>query len=136
MKQLFQRITYINYNNSGFVDFINSKIVYEEKEKCENKILNFDNYQDLYNFYVSNNNDFDTNYEIRKYLFKNKTYIATGLTSNCLNREYIEEKDFKNCKIKFEYIPYTTTIKYLANTLDADIFLEYLKDKGIEKIII
>ena len=64
-------------------------------------------------------------------LFRKRPYITLPDTSrDILSRTY-SEKEVESVEVKIVYEPYSTTMKHLAEMLDADEFCAYLRDRGI-----
>ena len=64
-------------------------------------------------------------------LFRKRPYIILPSTSgHTLNYTYFE-KEIESVEVKIVYEPYATTMKHLAEVLNADEFCAYLRDRGI-----
>ena len=64
--------------------------------------------------------------------FKKRIYLILP-NSNIYTdfRTVVNEKDFEKLEVRVIYREPVLTIKQLVNILDADEFLQYLKDRGI-----
>lgn len=76
--------------------------------------------------------DLFMNAELSKNIFR-KTVVKLGNVEDYLSTT-ITERNFKPIEVRCAYNKMNMSMKGLAETLDADSFCEYLRDRGITKI--
>lgn len=103
--------------------------VYIDEEEAKEYIFTIETFQQLCNLVEK---DYIHNASIRKALFSNKNIV--NLTIGLQEIE-VTEKDFTPIKVGFSYVECEkATLTNLMNRLPADVFLEYLKDRGFKEI--
>lgn len=134
MKKLYNHRIYASINGDKFDDTSYfSHITYmEQKEEQE---MHFKTFEEFYEF-VKNNNLIGIKTEEIGF-FSSKPAVCI----NRVNKRTIitlTKRDFKEVKIIDTYYLYNEniTIKELSSELTAEEFIEWLKDRGVEKIII
>lgn len=129
MKKLVNERTLYRVNGGEWRDCsIWNKIRYYEENDCEDwktKELNFADMQELIEkgFVPNAENDFT--------FFRKRPMIVLPSSDIEITRYTYTEKDKVVFEVKKQYLPYTNTIKNLADLLPADDFIQYLKDRGI-----
>ena len=115
--------------NNGEWETVKSNILYREKDECVDKYRTIDTWQDAIGYVTEG---LLPNAEMHMTFFKKRIYLI--LPNNNIYTDFrtvVNEKDFEKLEVRVIYREPVLTIKQLANILDADEFLQYLKDRGI-----
>lgn len=130
MKKVYDEIQLIKAKNTE-ADVTSSRYhyVYIEEEKAKEYISTIETFQQLCNLVEKN---YIHNASIRKALFSNKKIVNLMVG---LQEIEVTEKNFAPIKVGFLYVECAdVTLTNLMNRLPADVFLEYLKDRGFKEI--
>ena len=121
------------YKMDGWKNFVDTSIwkhvrylTPEEAQPLYFTIKTFDELVDLVQ------NDLFINAELSKNLFR-KTIVRLSNVEDSYSTT-ITAKNFKPIEVRCVYNKMNLSMKGLADTLDADSFCEYLRDRGITKI--
>lgn len=115
--------------NGGEWETVKSNILYREKDECVDKYRTIDTWQDAIGYVTEG---LLPNAEMHMTFFKKRIYLI--LPNNNIYSDFrtvVNEKDFEKLEVRVIYREPVLTIKQLVNILDADEFLQYLKDRGI-----
>lgn len=115
--------------NNGEWETVQSNISYREKDECVDKYRTIDTWKDIVGYVAEG---LLPNAEMHMTFFKKRIYLILP-NSNIYTdfRTVVNEKDFEKLEVRVIYREPVLTIKQLANILDADEFLQHLKDRGI-----
>lgn len=130
MKKVYDEIQLIKVKNTE-ADVTSSRYhyVYIEEKKAKEYISTIETFQQLCNLVEK---DYIHNASIRKALFSNKKIVNLMVG---LQEIEVTEKNFAPIKVGFLYVECAdVTLTNLMNRLPADVFLEYLKDRGFKEI--
>ena len=121
------------YRMDGWKNFVDTSIYKhvkyltpEEAQPLNFTIKTFDELVDLVR------NDLFMNAELSKNLFR-KTVVRLNNVEDYFSTT-VTAKNFKPIEVRCVYNKMNLSMKGLADTLNADSFCEYLKDRGITKI--
>lgn len=121
------------YKMEGWKNFVDTSIwkhvrylASEDAQPLNFTIKTFDELVDLVK------DDLFMNAELSKNLFR-KTVVRLSNVEDYYST-VVTAKNFKPIKIRCVYNKLSASMKELADTLDADSFCEYLRDRGITKI--
>ena len=138
MKKVVDVRTMYRVNGKEWVDTnIWKNYAYLEETDCEDweklttdfdKVLEWAK-KDLFDGAVTVETGFFSKEEKLHYLIENE-YLIGNLTSTCTR------KRFKTFEVKVVYKPVNPNIETLKTNLSAESFCEYLRDRGLEKIIL
>ena len=130
MKKVIEARKQYRLNNGEWTDVTEfNPISYREKDECKDKYRTIDTWKDAVGYVAEG---LLPNAEMHMTFFKKRIYLI--LPNNNIYSDFrtvVNEKDFKKLEVRVIYREPVLTIKQLANILDADEFLQYLKDRGI-----
>lgn len=120
------------YRMDGWKNFVDTSIwkhvrylAPEEAETLNFTIKTFDELVDLVR------DDLFMNAELSKNIFRKPVVRLSNVEDYCSTA--ITAKNFKPIEVRCVYKKLSASMKELADTLDADSFCEYLRDRGITK---
>lgn len=126
MKQLYNYRMLVSINGESYRDTSYwDHIKYLEPEKAKTRETEEIPFDEVYNFAEG-----IMNTERGKTFFLKKRYIKFSFSDD-FYPVYVYEKTKSTIKVKEEYLPFSCSMKNLAELLKAEDFIEYLKDRGI-----
>ena len=121
------------YKMEGWKDFVDTSIWkhvrYLTPEDAKTWTFTIKSFDDLVGLVKD---DLFMNAELSKNIFR-KTVVRLSNVEDYLSTA-ITERNFKPIEVRCSYNKMNLSMKGLAETLDAESFCEYLKDRGITKI--
>lgn len=129
MKKLVNERTLYRVNGGEWRDCsIWNRIRYYEESECEEWTSRELNFAEMWELVEKG---FVLNAETDYTFFKKRRKLVLPSDSIEITRYTYTEKENKTFEVKKQYLPYSATIKTLADLLPAEDFIQYLKDRGI-----